>query len=280
MRKQYQSHIIAFFGTVLSMGLIFLLLWLLQVKAPVIVEDEGIVVLFGNSEDGGGVSEVSYTDPFTQVEQIPAPAAPTRSSNNEWMVQDTDESLALSKQSKDNTKDNASDEVHIQTARAELARADSIAEARLLAEQKAKEQEAIEKANQLAALLGQTGTMQGANGDANASSSSASAKGNPAGNPVGKGFGNLNNATWTLQGRNCKYIPQPSSDFNQEGRVVVNIVVDAAGNVTSASVGDGSTISDRETQKLALESARNAKFSEGENTQRGTIMYVFKYAEN
>lgn len=280
MRKQYQSHIIAFFGTVLSMGLIFLLLWLLQVKAPVIVEDEGIVVLFGNSEDGGGVSEVSYTDPFTQVEQIPAPAAPTRSSNNEWIVQDTDESLALSKQSKDDTKDNASDEVHIQTARAELARADSIAEARLLAEQKAKEQEAIEKANQLAALLGQTGTMQGANGDANASSSSASAKGNPAGNPVGKGFGSIDNATWTLQGRNCKYIPQPSSDFNQEGRVVVNIVVDVAGNVTSASVGDGSTISDRETQKLALESARNAKFSEGENTQRGTIMYVFKYAEN
>jgi TonB family protein len=100
------------------------------------------------------------------------------------------------------------------------------------------------------------------------------------GNPVGKGFGSIDNATWTLQGRSCKYIPQPSSDFNQQGRVVVNIMVDAAGNVTSASVGDGSTISDRETQKLALESARNAKFSEGENTQRGTIMYVFKYAEN
>lgn len=277
MRKQYQSHIIAFFGTVLSMGLIFLLLWLLQVKAPVIVEDEGIVVLFGNSEDGGGVSEVSYTDPFTQVEQIPAPAAPTRSSNNEWIVQDTDESLALSKQSKDNTKDNASDEVHIQTARAELARADSIAEARLLAEQKAKEQEAIDKANQLAALFGQAGSTAGAGGDVQNNSNSS--RGNPVGNPVGKGFGSMDDIAWTLQGRNCKYIPQPSSNFNQTGRVVVNIMVDAAGNVTSASVGDGSTVSDRDTQKLALESAKKAKFSEGETTQRGTIIYVFTYAK-
>ena len=47
------------------MGLILLLLWLLQVKAPVLVEDEGIIVLFGNSEDGGGMPDVSYTDPFT-----------------------------------------------------------------------------------------------------------------------------------------------------------------------------------------------------------------------
>ena len=148
MRKQYQSHIIAFFGTLLSMGLILLLLWLLQVKAPVLVEDEGIIVLFGNSEDGGGMPDVSYTDPFTQVEQIPAPATPSRSSNNEYIVQDSDESLALSKQSRDDSKDNANDEVHIQTARAESARADSIARAHALAEQKAKEQEAIDKANQ------------------------------------------------------------------------------------------------------------------------------------
>jgi TonB family protein len=278
VRKQYQSHIIAFLGTLLSMGLIFLLLWFLQVKAPVFVEDEGIIVLFGNSEDGGGMPDVSYTDPFTQVEQIPAPATPSRSSNNEYIVQDSDESLALSKQSRDDSKDNANDEVHIQTARAESARADSIARAHALAEQKAKEQEAIDKANQLAALFGQAGTTSGASGDAH--NTATSSKGNPVGNPVGKGFGSIDNATWTLQGRSCKYIPQPSSDFNQQGRVVVNIMVDAAGNVTSASVGDGSTISDRETQKLALESARNAKFSEGENTQRGTIMYVFKYAEN
>lgn len=272
MRKQYQSHIIAFLGTILTMCLIFILLWFLKVKVPVLVEEEGIVILFGDAEEGGGMPEVNSFDPFTQTEQIPAPATPSRSTNNEWMVQEDDESPALSKQSKDDVKDNATEEVHIQNTKAELARADSIAKAQALAEQRAKEQEAIDKANQFAALLGQTGTMQGANGDANASSSSASAKGN---NPVGKGFGNLNNATWTLQGRNCKHIPKPSEDFNQTGRVVVNIIVDPAGNVTSASVGDGSNISDRETIRLALESAKNAKFSEGETSQRGSIIYVF-----
>jgi TonB family protein len=57
---------------------------------------------------------------------------------------------------------------------------------------------------------------------------------------------------------------------------VVNILVDAAGNVTSASVGDGSTISDRSTQQLALQAARQAKFTKGDTPQRGTIIYTFK----
>mgnify|MGYP003305113950 CR=1 FL=1 len=78
MSKQSQSHIIASVGTVVSMCLIFLLLWWLQVKAPVQTEDEGIVVAFGDAEEGGGMPDVRPLDAITQVEQIPAPAAPAR----------------------------------------------------------------------------------------------------------------------------------------------------------------------------------------------------------
>ena len=59
MSKQSQSHIIAFIGTLLSMCLIFLLLWFLSVKAPVWEEDEGIVVAFGDLNVGGGMQNVS-----------------------------------------------------------------------------------------------------------------------------------------------------------------------------------------------------------------------------
>ena len=79
-----------------------------------------------------------------------------------------------------------------------------------------------------------------------------------------------------LYGRDVKRMPKPSSNFAQSGVVVVNIMVDAAGNVTNATVGDGTTISDRATQQLALQAARQAKFTEGDTPQIGKITYTFK----
>lgn len=274
MTKQTQSHIIALVGTIISMCLVFLLLWWLQVKAPVQMEDEGIVVAFGDSEDGGGMPDVRPLDAITQVEQIPAPAAPSRSSDNDLIVQEDEESLALAKQTEEEAKRKALEEELIRKRREEEARveAERIAKEKALAEQRAKEQEAINKANQLAALFGQAGTAEGANAD-NASANNTSGT---KGNPVGKGMGITNGTQWSLYGRNVKRLPKPSEDFAQAGLVVVQIMVDAAGNVTNATVTEGTTISDRATQQLALQAARQAKFTEGDTPQIGKITYTFK----
>lgn len=274
MTKQTQSHIIASVGTIISMCLVFLLLWWLQIKAPVQVEDEGIVVAFGNAEDGGGMPDVRPLDAITQVEQIPAPAAPSRPSDNDLIVQDDEESLALAKQTEEEAKRKALEEELIRKRKEDEARAEAerIAKEKALAEQRAKEQEAIDKANQLAALFGQAGTTEGANADNASASNSAGTKGNP----VGKGMGVSNGTQWTLYGRDVKSLPKPSSNFAQAGVVVVNIMVDAVGNVTNATVGDGTTISDRATQQLALQAARQAKFTKGDTPQMGKITYTFK----
>ena len=274
MTKQTQSHIIALVGTIISMCLVFLLLWWLQVKAPVQMEDEGIVVAFGDSEDGGGMPDVRPLDAITQVEQIPAPAAPSRPSDNDLIVQEDEESLALAKQTEEEAKRKALEEELIRKRREQEARAEAerIAKEKALAEQRAKEQEAINKANQLAALFGQAGTAEGANAD-NASANNTSGT---KGNPVGKGMGITNGTQWSLYGRNVKRLPKPSEDFAQAGLVVVQIMVDAAGNVTNATVTEGTTISDRATQQLALQAARQAKFTEGNTPQIGKITYTFK----
>ena len=274
MTKQTQSHIIALVGTIISMCLVFLLLWWLQVKAPVQMEDEGIVVAFGDSEDGGGMPDVRPLDAITQVEQIPAPAAPSRPSDNDLIVQEDEESLALAKQTEEEAKRKALEEELIRKRREEEARveAERIAKEKALAEQRAKEQEAINKANQLAALFGQAGTAEGANAD-NASANNTSGT---KGNPVGKGMGITNGTQWSLYGRNVKRLPKPSEDFAQAGLVVVQIMVDAAGNVTNATGTEGTTISDRATQQLALQAARQAKFTEGDTPQIGKITYTFK----
>ena len=274
MTKQTQSHIIALVGTIISMCLVFLLLWWLQVKAPVQMEDEGIVVAFGDSEDGGGMPDVRPLDAITQVEQIPAPAAPSRPSDNDLIVQEDEESLALAKQTEEEAKRKAQEEELIRKRREEEARveAERIAKEKALAEQRAKEQEAINKANQLAALFGQAGTAEGANADNASDSNTAGTKGNP----IGKGMGITNGTQWSLYGRNVKRLPKPSEDFAQAGLVVVQIMVDAAGNVTNATVTEGTTISDRATQQLALQAARQAKFTEGDTPQIGKITYTFK----
>lgn len=274
MTKQTQAHIIAFVGTVLSLCLIFLLLWWLQIRVPMQMEDEGIVVAFGEAEDGGGLPDVRPLDEITQTEQIPAPASPSRPSNNDLLVQEDEESLVLAKQTEDEAKRRAEEEELIRKRKEDEARAEAerIAKEKALAEQRAKEQEAVDKANALMANFGQAGLEDGSNAENASSSNTATTKGNP----VGKGMGVTNGTQWSLYGRNVKRLPKPSSDFAQAGVVVVNIMVDAAGNVTNAALGDGTTVSDRSTQQLALQAARQAKFSEGDTPQIGKITYTFK----
>lgn len=274
MTKQTQAHIIAFVGTVISLCLIFLLLWWLQIRVPLQTEDEGIVVAFGEAEDGGGLPDVRPLDEITQTEQIPAPASPSRPSNNDLLVQEDEESLVLAKQTEDEAKRRAEEEELIRKRKEDEARAEAerIAKEKALAEQRAKEQEAVDKANALMANFGQAGLEDGSNAENASSANTATIKGNP----VGKGMGVTNGTRWSLYGRDVKRLPRPSSDFAQAGVVVIKITVDVAGNVTNASIGDGTTISDRSTQQLALQAARQAKFTEGDTPQMGKITYTFK----
>ena len=132
--------------------------------------------------------------------------------------------------------------------------------------EEAKEAEAIAKANQFGSLLGQTGNTSGA----------GSCQGSgQRGNPVGHGlkYGN----SWSLAGRGIKgTLPQPSNDFKQEGKVVVQIRVNTAGDVVEAKCTEGTSITDRQTQQLALDAAKKAKFSKGDFDVIGTITYIFK----
>lgn len=256
------------------MGLFFLLLWMLTVSAPIPAEDEGIVVTFGDADEGGGMPDVSAMDEIIQNEQIPAPAPPARSSDNDLMVDEDEEFVDLAKQTNKKVETKTSEDIKRRNDQRDKARADSIAEAKARAERKAKEQEAIDNANQMAALFGNAGNTSGASGDTDSNVNTS--KGNPVGNPIGKGYGSVNSATWNLPGRACKHLPEPSRNFKQEGKVVVRIWVDCMGNVTNAQVVDGD-ISDSTTKRLALEAARKAKFTEGETPQIGHITYVFTY---
>ena len=274
--KEYQSHIIAISGTIVFLLLVLLLLFKCTITAPIPVEDEGIVITFGDAEDGGGMPDVMPMDPITQVEQQPAAPAPTpaQPSNNDLITQEDEESLALAQQTEEEKKRQAEDEELIRKQKEEQARieAERVEREKALAERKAREEEAIKKAQAMAALFGQAGSNQGANAENATSTPATTSKGNP----VGKSFGSVNGNMWSLQGRTVKLMPKPSTEFKEEGKVVVSIRVDKAGNVVLASIAGGTTISDQYTRQLALEAARKAKFTEGDKEQIGSITYNFK----
>ena len=255
MTNNQKKHSIASAGTILFMALLFLLLWFIRLYSNVPEPEEGIEVAFGEvAEAGGYMSQQSEVAPIPAQEQA-APEPPSKPSDNELITQEDEEALAL-EQARKEAERKAREKAERERKEREAAEA----------AKKAKEQEAINKANQLGALFGQTGNENGS-GDSQGDGQR--------GNPIGHGSSGGNN--WSLGGRNLKgSLPQPSNDFRQEGKVVVKIRVNAAGDVIDAQETTGGNIADKQTVKLALEAARKAKFTEGEHDQIGTITYIFK----
>ena len=145
------------------------------------------------------------------------------------------------------------------------------AQARAAAAQKSKE----DKARALAAgAFGKGGTSMSGNG------SSGGGTGSTPGNPLGKWSGTSNGQSWSLSGRDLVgSIPKPAYIGNQEGTIVVLIIVDRNGNVVGTKIGKGTTISNEALHNECMAKARKIKFStnpkQTEN-QIGSITYRFK----
>ena len=268
MTKKQERHIIASVGTFLFMLLLFLILWFVRLFAVVPEQEEGVEVAFGEvAEAGGYMAEQSEAVPLPTPEPV-APEQPSAPSDNDLVTQEDEETLALRKeQEKKERERKQAEALEKQRRREEQARIEAERKAREEAEAKerARQAEAIAKANQMGSLFGQAGNNNGS-GDSQGDGQK--------GNPVGHGSSGGND--WSLGGRNLRgSLPQPSNQFNQEGKVIVQIRVNAAGVVTEATI-KGGNVSDKQTQQLALDAARKARFTEGDHDQIGTITYIFK----
>lgn len=260
--------------TAAIMALLLLMLWYVSVEAPRETEEEGVEVAFGDNENGGGAEPEAVPMPAEPVTQAPPPT-PQAPSENDLVVQDDEESLALAKQREEERKRRAEQQELIRKQREEQARleAERRAEEQRLAEERARqsaiEQEKRDKAAALGGLFGNN--QQGAQGSGTTQGASQQGSQNPV------GHGSMGGNSWSLTGRNIKALPRPSTQFNQEGRVVVDIQVNSEGKVISATIGEGTTVSDYQTRQVALEAARKAEFSASDNKiQVGKITYTFK----
>ncbi len=96
------------------------------------------------------------------------------------------------------------------------------------------------------------------------------------------GNGGKGNGTgYDLGGRGAKSLHRPDDDFNEEGKIVVNIWVNRAGLVTRAEVATkGTDIINNAMRQKAIQAAKRSTFASDPNApeeQHGTITYSFVF---
>ncbi|HPW89838.1 MAG TPA: TonB family protein [Paludibacteraceae bacterium] len=244
-----KSELYASIGTVVVCGIVLAILLLFGFSVSKKNIDEGLMVSFGEEIEGFGQSELA--DPTISAE--PAVSDVSTPDDEDLMTQE-DESVVLAAQEKEKKRKEEERQ-------------------RLLEEQRRLEEQRIAAENQR--KIDQAKTAAGVFGKPSGSGSGSTVGDAMQGNPAGSG--SSGGHSWSLAGRSLSGgLPKPAYSGQQEGRVVVKIRVDRAGNVTDVSIDPVSNISDKELRDASLQAAKRTKFTPGSDVAIGTITYQFR----
>lgn len=279
-------------GTFVLHAVVLVLLFLIAISKPKAQEEGGVPVMLGNMEVAQG-----NADPYTLTDvdildepQLPTEASvpepvPTPPAEAEMITQDDEPTIAVPK--KETPKPTPKKEVvKKETPKKEPVKpkekteAEKRAEAeRLAAEKKAAEERAAAEAaaKRMAGAFGK-GTQMGSKGTG---TTGEGIQGSPTGNSAeGKSTGVGGYGTFDLNGRSLGPggLPMPVYNVQEEGRVVVTITVNPAGQVIQTSINKRTNTANATLRKAAEDAARKARFNvvDGVNNQTGTITYYFK----
>ncbi len=264
-------------GTVIFHTVLLILVLIFGFSTPLPLPGErGIVINFGDAETGFGSSEPAMAEPVREDDtEQPVPPVETQEvqTDKTLMTQDHEEapSLPVKKETTQKKKE------------------ETVREPIKPAEQVKKEEKPVEeprKPDPRALYTGKNISSQssGSEGDNQPGGNQGSTYGDVdaqsrIGGPVG-GSG----PGFSLAGRDGVYVPFPSLDYERQGVVVVEILVDRSGNVVSAREGvKGSTTMDVTLLRLAREAALKSRFTSKADApvhQKGTITYHFTLRQN
>jgi TonB family protein len=130
---------------------------------------------------------------------------------------------------------------------------------------------------------GQSGSADGnpfAHGSGGTGTGTDGGNGNESGSHSGKGNSGSGNFSFNLKGRSVLVPPKLPSDLKEEGKVVVEITVDAEGNVIEANPnGRGTSTGSAVLKAKAKQAALRTRFNvEGKyQEQHGTLIFIFSF---
>ncbi|MFC4672352.1 TonB family protein [Dysgonomonas termitidis] len=263
--------------------ILFLLFYYLKPSPVIRHSDElgGVPVMFGNVADAGGDDEPFgrgngnqgaaeatspnvVEDPIPMVENTTVKAKPTVTNTQKTAVtQDFEETVAI-KEAKRKAEEKKQQEAAEQHKKAEAER---------IAQQEAAKKGQIN--NQMAGLFG-NGTGSGSRGEGTGEGT----QGVPTGNAsYGKTSGVGGWGSFDLGGRSLGSggLVKPNYSVDDYGTVVVDILVNAKGDVVEAMIGKGTNTPNTNLRNEALRAAKRTKFNavSSVTNQKGTITYKF-----
>lgn len=293
-----KNKITGLIGTAVLHMLLLILLLVIAIRRPQVQEEGGVPVMLGNTELSQG-----NADPYTLTDidimnepEAPAPdvsepeTVPPVETKEEIITQTEEETVAVPK--KEPKKETPKKEKpKKETPKKDVPKKEAVkpkekteAEKRAEAEKAAAEKKAAAEraaaeaaAKKIAGAFGK-GTQMGNKGTGTTGSG---LEGSPTGNSSeGKSGGVGGYGTFDLNGRSLGSggLPMPVYNVQDEGRVVVTITVNPAGQVISTSINKRTNTVNASLRKAAEEAARKARFNQvdGVNNQTGTITYYFK----
>lgn len=256
---------IGLLGAVLVHVAFIIFLFLMGFTLPEPQEESGVPVMLGDVPQASGWSDPS----LVEVETMPAEEiVPPEAVEQELITQDLEETVALTPESKPE-----------ESVKPEKTEAEKAEEARRLAEERAERErrEAEEAARRRVAGAFGKGAKMESRGDAQMGEG---LQGSPAGNAeTGASTGVGGYGEFNLGGRSIGAggLPRPVYNVQDEGRVVVTITVNPAGQVIATEINKQTNTVNPALRKAAMDAARKARFNavDGLNNQVGTITYYF-----
>ena len=293
-----KNKITGLIGTAVLHILLLILLLVIAIRRPQAQEEGGVPVMLGNTElSQGNADPYTLTDVDIMNEpEVPAPdvsesemVSPVET-KEEIITQTEEETVTvpkkepkreIPKKEKPKKETPKKDVPKKETVKPkEKTEAEKRAEAeKAEAEKKAAAERAAAEAaaKKIAGAFGK-GTQMGNKGTG---TTGFGLEGSPTGNSSeGKSSGVGGYGTFDLNGRSLGSggLPMPVYNVQDEGRVVVTITVNPAGQVISTSINKRTNTVNASLRKAAEEAARKARFNQvdGVNNQTGTITYYFK----
>ena len=287
MDRRKKGEYIGALGALLVHVAVIALLILVSFTVPQPDEDAGgVPVMMGNVDAASGFDDPSLVDVDIMDEDAAAPAetAPELPSEQDLLTQTEEETVTLKPKTEEPKKETVKPKEVVKpkepVKKPEKTEAEKAAEAKRLAEEKAeRERKAAEEAarKRVSGAFGKGAQMTGNKGTA---ASGTGTEGSKEGNSsTGAKTGTGGYGTFDLGGRSLGTgsLPKPVYNVQEEGRVVVNITVNPAGQVISTSISPQTNTVNSALRKAAEDAAKKDRFNtiDGVNNQTGTITYYF-----
>ncbi|MBR2360778.1 MAG: TonB family protein [Bacteroidaceae bacterium] len=272
-----KEKLVGLLGTLIVHGIVFLLLWLLFIRASVPQAESGVPVLLGTellAQGDGDKFEMTEVD----IQPIPQEISSQPENNfsptgEEILSQDMEETIAIEPKKEEKKEEKVTPSQPSEQPAPEQPKEKTEAELRAEAERAAAEA----AARSIAGAFGKGNSMENRGEAETGKGIQGSTEGNSeTGKPTGVGgYGSFD-----LNGRTLGEggLPRPEYNVQDEGRVVVTIIVNPAGQVVSADIHRRTNTVNATLRKAALDAARKARFNavNSVNNQSGTITYYFK----